>query len=87
MVQTNESDQVAMKYRNPIPHVVDGIAFVVKYNISLAWVPPAKAADLARRRENCSGCGGGKYKYLFASEQEVHHWTHGHPTRKPCDNC
>lgn len=78
---TDERGYVAIKYRNPVPRVERGHAFVVKNHLSIAWVPPAIAAQLLRRRRNCPRCGG--KVFTFASEAEVNTWRYGHPTRKP----
>jgi len=77
---TNESGEVAIKYRNPVPRVEGEYAFVVKYHLSIAFVPPALAHALVRRRSNCGGCGD-KRMFFFASQAEVNHWLYGDPRR------
>jgi len=76
---TNESGEVAIKYRNPVPRVEGKYAFVVKYNLSIAFVSPALAEGLVRRRGNCRTCG--KPLFTFASQAEVNHWLWGDPRR------
>ena len=68
---TNESGEVAIKYRNPVPSVEGNYAFVVKYHLSIAFVPPALAEVLVRRRGNCRTCS--RHLFTFASQAEVNH--------------
>lgn len=85
---TNESGEVAIKYRNPTPRIEGDYAFVVKYHLSIAFVSPAFAEVLVRRRGNCRTCS--KHLFTFASEAEVNHWLWGNPRRTGppgCDTC
>lgn len=82
---TNESGEVAIKYRHPIPRVESGVVFNVQHSLSIAWVPPAKVQALLRRKTNCPTCS--KRLFTFASESEVAMWRYGNPRRKPCEGC
>jgi hypothetical protein len=83
---TNESGEVALVYKNPVPHLVDGKhAFAVQHNVSLAWVPAAQAAALVRRRD-CAGCGG-RVLYSFATQGQVNMWKYGHPRPEELQGC
>ena len=77
-VQTiaNASQQVALKYRQPATRAELGkYAFVVRANISLAWIELGDIDFLIRRMGGC--CGGNQRMYRYANESDVRRWTNG----------
>jgi len=75
----NEEGQVAMKYLQTIPHVIQVrdkyYAFVVKANINLSWIDE-EDIDIVLNTHRKSCCGGRKnQEYFFANELDVQRWT------------
>jgi len=82
MPQLNDIGQVALKYYQPVPVIVQRTpsgaeyVFVVTANISLAWINSEDQADVLGRYKVC--CGGNKRKsFSEANEQDVRIWTNG----------
>jgi hypothetical protein len=82
-MERNENGQVAIAYYQPIPHVVEigkvGVAFVVQWNVCLAWVDESLAPALFSITRKCCGqSGNGQPSYYYASPSQIAVWTNGH---------
>lgn len=81
-MEFNEQGEVALKYWQPgqviaadTPTKKDYV-FVVKANISLAWINPDDVGSLLSRKAGCN-CGGSKKKpaFSYANESDVRRWS------------
>lgn len=74
----NEQNQVAIAYRQPIPHIVkvNGTTYVfdVKRAVSMAWINDEHVADILKITRRC--CGGHMNPaYHEASQGQVNIWS------------
>ena len=81
-METNDVGQVALKYHQPVQKYVqmgDGAeyVFIVRANISFAWVQPNHVDFIMNiRRNDCSACGN-KPVFRYANSDDVRRWTVG----------
>jgi hypothetical protein len=82
-MEKNEKGQIAVAYYQVIPHVINvnkvDVAFVVQWNVCLAWVDESLVPALFSIRRSCCGqTGNGLPSYIYASPSQVQVWTYGH---------
>ena len=81
-METNELGQVALKYHQPIQKYVrlgnnNEYLFMVRANISLAWVNSADVENVLNiRKSNCSACGN-KPVFRYANSDDTKRWLAG----------
>ena len=83
-METNAQGQVAIKYRQSIPHsiVVNRKAyhFVVRAHICMSWIE-AEHVDIVlqsvRRKCHCGGGNSKPHDYVLANSDDVRRWTVG----------
>lgn len=77
---TNEQGQVAIKYYQTIPHVLQvggkEYAFVVRARLCISWIPQEYANTVLAIKKRCCG-NNSKSVYSYATEQMVNIWTNG----------
>lgn len=77
--QRNENNEVALCYyqtTNPLVEIGDhGYKFITKANICLAWVSEEDAPKILEKKGGC--CGGKRFIFRVASEDDVRRWTNG----------
>lgn len=80
---TNEAGEVALKYHNQAqvlspPDTPSGkrYVFVVKANISMAWVDAQDVDHLLKITKQCCG-NNRKQQFFLANENDVRRWTNG----------
>jgi hypothetical protein len=74
---TNDNGEIAVRYSQSTQKYVSvggiGYVFVVKYNISMAWIRPEHVNTVLRMTKEC--CGGRKHKMFTATDQtHVDRW-------------
>lgn len=74
----NEQGQIAIAYRQPIPHVVKvngtNYLFDVKSAVSMAWINEGDVEEILRIIKVC--CGGNKTNtYHHATDGQVNVWS------------
>ena len=77
---TNEHGQVAIKYYQTIPHVLQvggkEYVFAVRARLCMAWIDADKVDKVLEIKKNCCG-NNSKTVYSYASEQVVNIWSSG----------
>lgn len=78
---TNEAGQVAIRYYQPAPVLVQKTPsgtdyyFDVRAAISLAWVKPEDVDNIIQRKRMKECCGGPRSPFDYANEAAVRIWT------------
>lgn len=80
MAVTNEQGQVAVRYYQPIPKLVElgnghSYYFDVKFSVSMAWVDAEDVQTLFNTLGGC--CGGQRQVFFHASQDNVNFWVYG----------
>ena len=83
-METNAQGQVAIMYRQTIPHSmkVNGkwYQFMVRAHICMSWIEP-EHVDIVlhsvRRKCHCGGGNGVPHDYILANVDAVRRWTVG----------
>ena len=73
----DDAGNIAVMYPTTIPHIVSAhnheYAFVVQYNVNLAWIKPEHLPAIMAVTKEC--CGGNKKpKYVLANELNTRLW-------------
>ena len=74
-METNEIGQVAIKYKRQNQKLVNGYVFIVRANISMAWINPEDVQKLLNIRGGC--CGAKQKMFLPSNPDDVRRWTQG----------
>jgi hypothetical protein len=77
--QTNEQNEIAVKYRQPGNVLLQGnpsgkeYVAVTQANICMAWIDPADVDFILTKRDGC--CGKKQQSFYLANESDVRRWT------------
>ena len=77
--QTNDKNEIAVKYRQPgnvlLQDNPSGLEYVAitQANICLAWIDPADVDFIMAKRDGC--CGKKQPSFSLANESDVRRWT------------
>ena len=74
-METNEIGQVAIKYKRQNQKLVNGYVFIVKANISMAWINPEDVQKLLNIRGGC--CGAKQKMFIYANSDDTRRHTVG----------
>lgn len=81
-MEVNEKGEIAISYFQPIPKVVtvgkNQYAFVVRYGISLSWIPAEDAPRVLEIRNVCRSCNKSAPAFRYAAPLQIKVWNTGH---------